>query len=464
MSASDRKLPRAAQPLSPHGPLQRLRHWLGAAPIAHAVDRRNAPVMQLLLLFYGIALPANWAWHLSSRPIPVGWGIVLALDLMTATTAFICVAMIRYGAFRVATRVFLTVLLCSQALAYHKLGTQAQLIDQTAIILILVISGLVLGRRALWTAFVLVQLVFAIGWITDAGNAQQSAQWVRNALNNAPSLLVSYGIIAIVLDRTVTALRESLAESDGRGRELQREMEQRELAQAQLIHAQKLEATGRLASGIAHDFGNILDLVLGFARQRDALRDAGSAREQADALYGALDAVETSALRGVALTRKLLTFSRNDLLRSETFDVREALEGVRPMLRQLFPPTVALLVEQGNARLPVRMDRGEFELMLLNIAANSRDAMPDGGTFSISTFRTSTDQVEIVLDDTGSGMDTATMQRIFEPFFSTKQRGAGTGLGLSVIRDLVQASEGTIDVDSALQRGTRITLNFPLVE
>ncbi len=451
-----------AQPDRPRrGPLQRVREWLAAAPIADAVDRRNAPVMQLLLLFYGVALPSNWAWHLSSRPIPTGWGIVLALDLMTAATAFVSVALIRRGAFRLAIRLFLVAMLCSQALAYHKLGTQAQLIDQTAMILILVISGLVLGRRALWIAYGLVQLVFAVGWITDANNAQQSEQWISNALNNAPSLLVSYGIIAIVLDRTVTALRESLAESDARGRELQREMAERERAQSQLIHAQKLEATGRLASGVAHDFNNVLDLVLGFARQRHALREAGSAQEQIEALDGALEGAEAAAQRGVALTRKLLTFSRNDLLRIETFDAREVLAELKPMLRQLFPPTVQLRIEPGNAEAPVRLDRGEFELMMLNLAANARDAMPDGGSFTIEVARPDADTVEIVLADTGHGMDAHTRQRIFEPFFSTKDASVGTGLGLSVIRDLVKVAGGEIAVDSAPGQGARFVLRFP---
>ncbi len=436
--------------------------WLRGAPLTDEVDRRNAPVMQLLLLFYGIALPANWAWHLSSRPIPKGWTIVLVLDLITASLALFSVFLIRRGNFRLAIKLFVGALLASLLLAYHMLGAQAQLIDQVSVILTLVISGLVLGRRALWIVFSLLMVVFAVGFITDANNAEQTAQWIRNSMRNAPSLVLSYLIITIILDRTLTALRESLAESNARRLELQLEMAERERAQAQLIHAQKLEATGRLASGVAHDFNNILDVILGFSSQRHRLQDVGGDRERSDALSDTLEGVEIAAKRGTAITRKLLSFSRSDFLKLQVFDAAQAIAELQPMLRQLFPPTVRLESTSDAPPLPVRMDRSELELMILNIAANARDAMPDGGRFLIEVKRAG-DKVEISMSDDGHGMDEQVQRHIFEPFFTTKSAADGTGLGLSVIRDIAAAAGGDIRVDSAIGKGSAFYLRLPLV-
>jgi signal transduction histidine kinase len=435
--------------------------WLQDAPLADAVDRRNAPAMQLLLMFYGIALPSSWAWHLSSRSIPAGWGVVLALDLTTATLALVCVALIRHGRFRPAIRLFLGALLVSMALAHYKIGTQEQLIDQSSMVLTLVISGLVLGRRALWTVFGLLMAIFAIGFTTDANATAKGAQWIRNALSNAPTLVLTYLIITFVLDRTITALRESLDESNARGRELQREMAERERTQSQLIHAQKMEASGRLASGIAHDFSNLLDVIRGFARQRHALRDAGSLAEQAGALGDALEGVEVAADRGLAITRKLLSFSRNDVLRIEVFDAGKALSELRPMLRQLFPSSVRVDLHHDRGPTPVQLDRSEFELMILNIAANARDAMPDGGRFEANVSRPSPETVEIAFVDSGHGMDEHVRQRVFEPFFSTKNAADGTGLGLAVIHDLVKVAGGEIRVASVPGEGSAFTIRLP---
>lgn len=442
--------------------LQRIPQWLGSAPIADPVDRRNAPVMQLLLLFYGLLLPANWAWRLASGgEIHEARMFIFAVDMLVAALALVSIAMIRNGRFRPAIVLFVAMQLVSLGIVFAMAGVLSQLIDPAPTMLTLVISGLVLGRRALWIAYGLLMVVFAIGFAVDVQRAIASGGSVGGALVNLPAVTISYTIITIILDRSIKALRESLAESNARGRELQREMAERERAQSQLIHAQKMEATGRLASGVAHDFNNVLDLVLGFARQRHGLREDGSASEQAQALEGVLDGVETAAQRGVTLTRKLLAFSRRDLLRIENFDARDALAEMRPMLRQLFPPSVRLDLQPGQAAAPVRLDRSEFELMLLNIAANARDAMPDGGTFSVEIARPSVDTVQIVLADSGHGMDAHTMQRIFEPFFSTKDIGAGTGLGLAVIHDLVKVAGGSIVVDSAPGRGARFILRLP---
>ena len=438
-------------------------NWLRSAPIADDVDRHNAPVMQLLLLFYGLLLPANWAWRIGSGgEIHESRMLILAIDMLIAVLALVGVALIRHGRFRPAVVLFLVPQLVSLGIVFFKVGVLSQLIDPAPTMLTLVISGLVLGRYALWIAYALLMAVFAIGFVTDVRNAIEAGTSMGSALVNLPAVVISYTIITVVLDRSIKALRESLAESNARGRELQREMAERERAQAQLIHAQKLEATGRLASGVAHDFNNILDVILGFSRQRHRIGDQSDLRAQANELNDTLEGVEVAAQRGTAITRKLLSFSRSDLLKLEVFDIGRAIAELQPMLRQLFPPTVGLQSTIDDTPLPVYMDRSELELMILNIAANARDAMSDGGRFTVVVAHSTGGQVEIAMTDDGHGMDEQVQRRIFEPFFTTKSAADGTGLGLSVIRDLVQNAGGEIQVTSAPGAGTTFRLRLPL--
>lgn len=441
----------------------RVLSWLRGAPITDPVDRRNAPVMQLLLLFYGLLLPANWAWRLASGgEVSDAKTLIFLLDMLVAVLALVSIAMIRHGRFRSAIVLFLAMQLVSLEVVFARTGVLSQVIDPAPTMLTLVISGLVLGRRALWIAFGLLMIVFATGFTVDLARAAKEGITASVALVNAPAVAISYTVITIILDRSIKALRESLAESNARGRELQREMAERERAQAQLIHAQKLEATGRLASGVAHDFNNILDVILGFSKQRHRIGDSGDPRAQADELIDTLDGVEIAARRGTAITRKLLSFSRSDLLKLEVFDAGSAISELRPMLRQLFPPSVRMETTVAAAPMPVRMDRSELELMVLNIAANARDAMLDGGRFDVTVARGGDDRIDIAMRDSGHGMDDQVQRRIFEPFFTTKSAADGTGLGLSVIRDLVAAADGEIGVDSVVGVGSTFTIRLPL--
>lgn len=443
-------------------PFKRFGQWLRSAPIDDPIDRRNAPVMQLLLLFYGLLLPVNWAWRLGSGgEINESATWIFAIDMLVALLALASFAMIRRGTFRPAIMLFLAMQLISLSLTFATTGVLSQIIDPAPTILTLVISGLVLGRRALWIAFGLLMCVFAIGFAADVREATLRGIPVIVPLVNVPAVLISYGIITIILDRSIRALRESLAESNARGRELQREMAERERAQAQLIHAQKLEATGRLASGIAHDFNNILDVILGFAAQRDRILDIADRQAQSAAVEKALSGIETAGTRGADLVRKLLEFSRHDYARVQTFDAAQAIAGMQPLLRQLFPRSVELALPDAESPVLVQMDRGEFELMILNLAANARDAMPAGGVFTITLAPHADGGVAIALADTGQGMDEAVRRRIFEPFFSTKSASGGSGLGLSVIHDMILASGGAIDVESASGLGSTFHVRLP---
>ncbi|HJW46768.1 MAG TPA: ATP-binding protein [Lysobacter sp.] len=439
--------------------------WLHSTPITDTVDRRNAPVMQLLLLFYALLLPANWAWRIASGgEDDPDWALIFAIDMLVAALAVVSIVLIRRGRFRPAVMLFIAPQLISLGIVFSKVGVLSQLIDPAPTMLTLVISGLVLGRRALWTAFGLLMAVFAVGFITNVRNAIEAGDSVGAALVNLPAVTISYTIITIVLDRSIKALRESLAESNARGRDLQREMAERERAQSQLIHAQKMEATGRLASGISHDFNNILDVIHGYAAQRHDIPDIENREAREAAFAKALSGIEVAASRGTAITRKLLDFTRHDMARPQVFNAGQALAELKPMLRQLFPRSVGLELPDELGAFHVRLDRSEFEMVILNIAANARDAMGNGGRFTIQLEGCSDGFVEIALSDTGQGMDTEVQQRIFEPFFSTKAATLGTGLGLAVIQDLVTAAGGDIRVRSAVGQGATFHIRLPLVE
>lgn len=437
--------------------------WLRSAPVTDAVDRRNAPVMQLLLLFYALLLPANWAWRLASGgEINEARMLIFALDMLVAALAVVSIAMIRHGRFRPAIKLFLAMQLISLEVIFFRVGVLSQLIDPAPTMLTLVISGLVLGRRALWITFGLLMVVFATGFAVDVRDAIEDGLAVGATLVNLPAVMISYALITIILDRSIKALRESLTESNERSRELQREMSERERAQSQLIHAQKMEASGRLAGGIAHDFNNILDVILGFSRQRHQIEDTGAGPQQVAALSELLGGIEVTATRGTAITRKLLSFGRRDVLKIEVFDAGRTLSELRPMLRQLFPSTVRIDLPDGGDSFPIRLDRSEFELMVLSIAANARDAMREGaGEFRIALSHGVSDTIEIALADSGHGMEENVLQRVFEPFFSTKPAADGTGLGLSVVHDLVKAVGGEIRVASTPGSGSVFTICLP---
>lgn len=436
--------------------------WLDGAPVADPLDRRNAPVMQLLLLFIGILLPLNWAYHLLVVRIShwPGRDALFAADMATSAIALGGVWLIRRGRFGLAIRLLLGALLLTAAMTATVIGFAMLMYDQSNVVLSLIIGGLIMGRRTLWTIFATQLAIFAVGMTVDAIHLVKMGKPALSAFGNGPSIVLTYLVITVVIDRCVSALRESLQESNARGQQLQREMAERERAQAKLLHAQKMEAVGRVASGVAHDFENIIGVILGFSARRERLADAG-----APALLDALEGVELAARRASAISRKLLSFSRNDVPTPETFDAALTLHELTPMLRQLFGHGIRLRIEDAAARvLRVRMDRGQFELMVLNIAANARDAMRHGGVFAITMDSDANERFAVIqLIDNGSGMDDGVRARIFEPFYTTKAPGEGTGLGLSVVRDLVEEANGEIEANSTPGQGTTFVLRLPLV-
>jgi signal transduction histidine kinase len=225
----------------------------------------------------------------------------------------------------------------------------------------------------------------------------------------------------------------------------------------QLRQAQKMEAVGRLAGGVAHDFNNILSVVLGTsAAILDELEPRAPLRPE-------IEAIRRAGERAGALTRQLLAFSRQQILAPRVVDLADVVAGVEPLLRRLLGEDIALTVERAEGPAPVLADQGQLEQVLVNLVVNARDAMPAGGTLTVETDVAPGRYVVLSVRDSGHGMDEATRARIFEPFFTTRE-GKGTGLGLATVYGIVTQSGGHVAVESAPGAGTMFTLHFPRAE
>ena len=214
--------------------------------------------------------------------------------------------------------------------------------------------------------------------------------------------------------------------------------------QKQLTNAQRMEAVGLIAGGVAHDFNNLLTVILSAAELLDAR---------------ARDDIREAARRGVSLTRQLLAFSGRKQADPRPTDVNAAIEALRPMLARVLGDDVLLNLRLTPQRAVVVIDVGQLDQVIINLAVNARDAMPKGGTLTVSTDAGG-GRVELRVADSGSGMDAATLASAFEPFFTTKG-SRGTGLGLAVVQNVVRAAQGTVVCFSEPSKGTRFELSFP---
>jgi PAS domain S-box-containing protein len=243
----------------------------------------------------------------------------------------------------------------------------------------------------------------------------------------------------------------------------------RKEADAQLAQAQKMDAIGQLTGGVAHDFNNLLTPIVGTL---DLLRRRHADDEKTQKLLaGALQAAE----RASTLTQRLLSFARRQALQPRAVDVGALIDGLVDLIRRSLGPRIDIVLDVPAHLPPARADPNQLELALLNLAINARDAMPDGGRLTIRAASTTLDELnalglpaggylELVTADTGTGMDSATLARAVEPFFSTKGVGKGTGLGLSMVHGLAAQSGGTLTIESAPGEGTSIRLWLPATD
>ncbi|MCI0342701.1 MAG: ATP-binding protein [Planctomycetales bacterium] len=249
--------------------------------------------------------------------------------------------------------------------------------------------------------------------------------------------------------------------------DLRREIGQREAAEKQLRQAQKMEAIGLLAGGIAHDINNQLSGVLGFA----GLAQAALSREHP--AHSDLARVQEAGEKAAGIARQLLAFSRKQVLEPRVVDPHDVVAQTERMLGRLLGEDISIAVVRRGRPVRTRVDPGQLEQAVMNLAINARDAMPGGGRITIETGGEELDEAaaalrpgpyaRIVVQDTGHGMDRETLTRIFEPFFTTKPVGKGTGLGLAMVHGFVHQSEGFIEVESAPGAGTTFRLWFPAV-
>jgi PAS domain S-box-containing protein len=232
----------------------------------------------------------------------------------------------------------------------------------------------------------------------------------------------------------------------------------------ELRRAQRMESVGLLTGGLAHDFNNLLTSIVGFTEfgieAATTLVASGAVSGEASSLVMDLEEVHHAALRAGDLVRRLLAFSKHRFVQRAVFDVTASLIGMERMLRRLLPENVKLTLDIPRKPCMTQGDAGELEQVVMNLAINARDAMPDGGTLLL-LLRSDEEHIALHVRDTGTGIDPASLPRIFDPFFTTKEFGRGSGLGLSMVQDIVQRMEGRIEVETALGAGTCFTVWLP---
>jgi signal transduction histidine kinase len=266
------------------------------------------------------------------------------------------------------------------------------------------------------------------------------------------------------LVRLVPAVRRAMQEVEERA--------ERRRLEAQFIEAQKMEVVGQLAGGVAHDFNNILAVIMGYSdlSMQKLAPD--------DAIRGHLETIRSSAERAAGLTRQLLIFSRKQKVHPVVLDLNEVVQGLDKMLRRLIDENIEMTIVPGKEIGCVKADSGYAGQVVMNLVVNARDAMPNGGKLTIATSNATLDQsyarthpgavagdyVMLSVCDTGTGMTDEVKARMFEAFFTTKPKGRGTGLGLATCQTIVQQSGGHIGVCSEVGKGTTFEVYFPRVE
>ncbi|QQR69543.1 MAG: response regulator [Alphaproteobacteria bacterium] len=239
--------------------------------------------------------------------------------------------------------------------------------------------------------------------------------------------------------------------------------------ETQFVQSQKMQAIGQLAGGVAHDFNNLLTAMMGFC---DLLLQRHKPGDQS---FADIMQIKHNANRAANLVRQLLAFSRQQTLQPKVIDVTDVLAELSNLLRRLIGATVEMQMIHGRDLAPVRVDQGQLEQVIINLVVNSRDAMPDGGKVTIVTRNHRQDKiivrgqdemvpgnyVMIEVTDTGTGIAKENLERIFEPFFSTKEVGSGTGLGLSMVYGIMRQTGGFIDVESEMGHGARFRIYIP---
>jgi PAS domain S-box-containing protein len=255
--------------------------------------------------------------------------------------------------------------------------------------------------------------------------------------------------------------------------------EDRERLRAQLEQAQRLEGLGQLAGGVAHDFNNLIGVILNYAAFVGEEIDTATAKDSGQQWKAASDDVgqiRRAAERAAGLTRQLLSFARREVIQPQVVDLNDLLSNMASILRRTLGADLELITRLDENLPPVLVDPGQMDQMILNLAVNARDAMPKGGSLTITTDGLAVDRayaaewssvlpgpyVRVTIADTGSGMAPEVIKHAFEPFFTTKSKGEGSGLGLATVYGVVTQAEGHVRITSTPEQGTTFTILLPI--
>jgi PAS domain S-box-containing protein len=298
--------------------------------------------------------------------------------------------------------------------------------------------------------------------LREQGRVRDLEICVRTKSGEARTLLLSAEVVEIAGQDSVVAIGKDISERK------QAEQERMHLEE-QLRQAQKMEAVGRLAGGVAHDFNNILMVINGYAQL--VLRRLSPRHP----MRQRLNEIRKAGERAASLTRQLLAFSRRQILVPRILDLNKAVADTKEMLRRVIGEDVELVIRQGHKLAKVLADPGQIEQVLVNLAVNARDAMPGGGRLTIETGNVDLREAEtgelpgaapgpyvmLAVSDTGAGMSKEVMEHMFEPFFTTREQGKGTGLGLSMVYGIVKQSGGYVRAQSEPGHGSAFRIYLP---
>ncbi|MFT7669458.1 MAG: signal transduction histidine kinase/CheY-like chemotaxis protein [Planctomycetota bacterium] len=311
------------------------------------------------------------------------------------------------------------------------------------------------------------QAMSSEGYLAVAPLQVLNRTWQLSAANRtpgqvlgAPLLRRTYWILGLLLAVSVAIALHFWVE---RQRNNERALKERAELETRMLQSQKMEAIGRLAGGVAHDFNNLLTAILG---NTDLL---SSSEEFDDDARSALDQIRIAGERATQLTTQLLTISRRQVLQPCAIDLNEELRTLRGVLEKLLRAGIDISIELSAEACNVELDPGQLSQIVINLVLNAASAMPEGGTIRLFTSRTRTELDGVAgnwavlsVKDTGVGMDEATRLRALEPFFTTREKGKGTGLGLATVDGITTAVGGTVRIEDSPPRGTRVSVWLPI--
>ncbi|HVY30355.1 MAG TPA: ATP-binding protein [Polyangiaceae bacterium] len=463
---------------------QRARAWLVGVPAPDPVAQRHAPSVLVLCALGTTALVAGEIARLLEGAL-IRDLAVSCMRLMGAAVLASAFVLVRRGLFKAGVSLFVggAVLIIAGGVALT--GFSANAMNLVEMTMPLAFAALLVGRRALWTSMAAYAAGFAVGGLRDAGYLWGSGPHAppTQPFGAVGTAVIGFVVVSIVLDRVGLSLREGFELAVARQRELEKasaelatanaslkdEMERRQAAEARLIEAQKMEAISRLSGGMAHDFNNLLTVILGCTQIAQETLPVGHAARES------LDGVREAAERAADLTRQLLAFARRQLVEPKVLQVDDRVRSTQKMLSRLLRENITVVTELASSSWSVRIDPGQLDQVIVNLAVNARDAMPLGGLLTIRTYevtlaqgKASTqfeippgDYVVLEVADHGTGIDPETRRRIFEPFFTTKGETKGTGLGLATCYGIAMQAGGGIFFESEIGKGTTFQVYLP---